>query len=80
VDQVSARQIRFSEGRAENADPSGSRGRDACPQQRESGWLNVHRHDQPAASEQFQRIGALTAAQVDRHAVLAGPELLARGQ
>jgi len=36
--------------------------------------------DQPATSQQFQRIGALAAAQVERQAVLAGPELLAGGQ
>jgi len=61
-------------------DPSDGRGRDACPEQREPGWLSVDRQDQPAAGEQFQRIGALAAAQVDRQAVLAGAELLARGQ
>ena len=80
MDQVSARQVRLSERRAQNPDPSGRRGRDMCPEQREPSWLSVHCHDQPAASQQFQRIGTLAAAQVDRHAVLAGPELLARGQ
>ena len=50
------------------------------PEQREPGWLGVDCHDQPAASQQLQRVGALTAAQVDRHAVPAGPELLAGGQ
>lgn len=66
--------------RAENADPSGSRSRDAYPEQREPGWLSVHRHDHPAASQQLQRIGALAAAQVDRQAALARAELLACSQ
>ena len=44
------------------------------------GWLRVDREDQPAASQQLQRIGALAAAQVDRLAALAGAELLAGGQ
>jgi hypothetical protein len=55
-------------------------GRDARPEQRDPGGLSVDRQDQPAASQQLQRIGALAAAQVDRQAVLAGPEFLARGQ
>jgi hypothetical protein len=80
MDQLSRRQVRLRERRAQNADPAGSAGRDACPEQRKPGWLRVHRQDQPAASEQFQRIGTLAAAQVDRHAVLAGPEFLAGGQ
>jgi hypothetical protein len=80
VDQVSARQVRLGKRRAQNADPSGRCGRDTRLEQREPGWLSVHRQDRPAASQQFKRIGALAAAQVDRHAVLAGPEFLARGQ
>ena len=80
MDQVRGRQVRLSERRAQNADPSGSSGRDARPEQREPGRLCVDRQDQPAASQQLQRISALAAAQVDRQAVLAGPELLARGQ
>ena len=80
MDQVRARQFRLSERRAQNADPPGSTGRNARPEQREPGWLSVDRQDPPAASQQLQRIGALPAAQVDRQAVPAGPELLARGQ
>jgi len=80
MDQVSARQLCLGERRAENADPPGSRRRDTCPEQPQPGWLSVDRHDQPAASQQLQRIGALAAAQVYRQAVLASPELLARGQ
>jgi hypothetical protein len=80
MDQVRARQVRRSERRAHDANPSGSSGRDARPEQRDPGGLSVDRQDQPAASQQLQRIGALAAAQVDRQAVLAGPEFLARGQ
>ncbi len=43
VDQVSARQVRLGERRADNPDPSGGCGRDAGPEQREPGWLSVDR-------------------------------------
>ena len=80
MDQVRGRQVRRRERRAQNVDPSGRSGRDARPEQREPGWLGVDRQDQPAAGQQLQRIGAFAAAQVDRQAVLAGPELLACGE
>jgi hypothetical protein len=45
MDQVSARQVRLSERRAQNPGPSGSRGRDTCPEQGEPGWVSVDGQD-----------------------------------
>jgi hypothetical protein len=57
--------------------PSGQRRGDTCAKERQSGFLGVHRQDRPAASQQFQRLAAIAAAQAGGQAPLPGARFLA---
>ena len=80
MDQVRVRQVRLSERRVQNADPSSSSGRDTCPEQREPGWLSVDRQDRPAASQQLQRIMPSPQPRSIARRFWSAPNLLARGK